>query len=126
MVCVRLIVPAALSIFATTAVNVAVVAVTVTAVGVCAEAQELPSPIANIAAITALPILIVTSRRIAEGSNVLWIFQLAHVPADRYPARTRSGGTPHRNMHSYHLSTKTCNASVQTTLFHAWRWSWCR
>src|SRR5882672_1845376 len=110
MACVRLIVPAARSIFATTAVNVAVVAVTVTAVGVCAEAQELPSPIANIAAITALPILIVTSRRIAEGSNVLWIFQLTHVPADRHPARTRSGGTPYRNMHSYHLSTKTCSA----------------
>src|SRR4051812_19732134 len=120
MACVRLIVPAARSIFATTAVKVALVAVTVTAVGVWAEAQTVPSPIANIAASTALSILIVTSRRIAEGSNVLWIFQLANVPADRYPARTRSGGTSHRNMHSYRLSTETCNAGRPTYSFRVW------
>jgi len=69
-VCVRLIVPAAGFTWATTAVNAAVVAVVVcaelgrdcAAVGaVCAYAQELPSPIANIAANTFLLIFIVTS-----------------------------------------------------------------
>ncbi len=55
-VCVRLIVPAAVFTWATTAVNVAVVAVVVTAEleAVCAYAQGLPSAIANIAANTVL------------------------------------------------------------------------
>jgi hypothetical protein len=56
-------VPAAVFTWATTAVNVAIVAVVVCAAvrAVCAYAQELPSPIANIAANTFLPIFIITS-----------------------------------------------------------------
>jgi hypothetical protein len=69
-VCVRLIVLAAMFTRATTAVNVAVVAVVVCAElgrgcaaveAVCAYAQELPNPIANIAVNTIALIFIVTS-----------------------------------------------------------------